>query len=172
MNKWWIKRQTGHTTGLLLLSKMELTGTGFTFHLENNQNKPIQDLWNKGSSKTRHHTMKVSDLWEIGNKWGKPYTCLDLLPLQSFWASQRERKPKQSLADSLIWGEGPPSAGRPKQLAFPMTAAEKKAVQMEELPRCAEGPLCFQPSNDQHMHIRKPPKAGGQVRGCWNYSKG
>lgn len=98
------------------LSKVELTGTGFTFPLENNQNKSIQNLWNKGFQIPKHHTMKVSDLWEIGNKWAGPYNCLDLLPLQSFWAWHKERKPKQSLADSLIWGEEPESAGRPKQL--------------------------------------------------------
>lgn len=68
----------------LLLSKIELTGTGFTSPFVN-QNKPIQNLWNKGFQETWHQTI---NLWEIGNKWSESHNCLDLLPLQFLGMTQ------------------------------------------------------------------------------------
>ena len=117
MNEWWIKRQSGHTTEHLLLAKMLSTGTGYTFALETTKTNPYKIYETKVFKKLDIKQWRTV-IPEVRNKWGEAYNCLNLLPLQSFWARHRERKPKQSSADSLSWGAGAKSPGKPRQLEF------------------------------------------------------
>lgn len=108
----------------------------------------------------------MKDPWEIGHKWGEPYNCLDLLPLPSFSAWHRERKPQ---VWQTPWVEEKELRVQVYQSSWSSRweIPEKRVAQREELPSSAEGPLCIQPSNDQHMYMRQLPKAGEK-----NYSKG
>lgn len=42
---------------------------------------------------------------------------------------------------------------------------EARMAHKRRIPHLAEGPLCIRPSSDQHIHVRKLPKAGrGKIR--------
>lgn len=82
-------------------------------------------LWSRYSDKNQIYppawiNQKMNKIYETtGNEvqgWGKLYSCPKSLPRKCFQATVLEEESRQSLGESLSWGERAASLERPKQL--------------------------------------------------------
>lgn len=61
-----------------------------------NQNKPIQNVWNKAFKKLDIKLWRTVTTWERGNKWGESSNCLDLLSTKFSGMAQGEETQAES----------------------------------------------------------------------------
>lgn len=95
---------------------------------------------------TRQQRTVIPEQWETNKVNPKivPVYCI-----KSFQAQRQEREPRKCLENSLSWGDGAGSPGKPKQLGFTgQSSGEERALQK----RCSEDVLRIHLTYSVHAH--------------------